>query len=79
MFDKRNAKFYILEILREYSDENHLLTQQDIIDKLKAYQIDMERKTVATNLQLLQELDYDVVITKKGCYLGEREFDETEI
>ena len=28
IFDKRNAKFYILEILREYSDENHLLTNK---------------------------------------------------
>jgi len=80
LFDKRNAKFYILEILREYSDENHLLTQQDIIDKLHSiYQVDMERKTVSANLYLLQDLDYDVVIEKKGCYLGEREFNETEV
>ena len=79
-FDKRNAKFYILEILKEYSDSNHLLTQQDIIDKLhNIYQVDMERKTVSSNLVLLQDLDYDVIITSKGSYLGEREFDETEI
>ena len=80
LFDKRNAKFYILEILKEFSDKDHLLTQQDIMDKLHdIYQVDMERKTVSSNLYLLQDLDYDVVIEKKGCYLGEREFDETEV
>ena len=34
MFNKKMTLLYILDILREYSDENHLLTQQNIIDKL---------------------------------------------
>ena len=34
MFDKKMAMFYILDILKEYSDKDHLLKQKDIINKL---------------------------------------------
>ena len=81
MFDKKSAPFYILNILKEYSDKNHLLKQKDIIDKLhNIYMIDIERKTIATTIDLLISLDYDIVqIPGKGYYLDQREFDETEI
>ena len=80
MFDKKLAMFYILKILKEYSDKDHLLKQKDIIDKLhNIYMIDIERKTIASTIDLLIELDYDIKKETKGYYLGERQFDETEI
>ena len=33
--NKKLSIMYIYEILKEYSDENHLLTQQDIIKLIK--------------------------------------------
>lgn len=81
MFNKKMAMLYILDILREYSDENHPLTQKDIIDKLHSiYLIEIERKTISTTIQLLIDYGYDIIqIPTKGYYLYSREFDITEI
>lgn len=82
MFDKKMAIFYILDILKEHSDENHILTQKDIIEKLKIeYNVEIERKTISSTIELLTEYGYDIVRGEgnKGYYLGERDFDETEI
>lgn len=80
MYDKKMAMFYILEILKKYSDRNHLLKQKDIIDKLhNIYMIDLERKTIATTLDILGELGYDIYKGPGGYCLDEREFDEIEI
>ena len=39
--------FYVLDILRKYSDENHPITAQDIVDKLQSlYDIKSERKSI---------------------------------
>ncbi len=80
MYDKKMAAFYILEILKEYSDKDHLLKQKDIIDKLyNIYRIDIERKTISSTLDILSDLGYDIHKEQVGVYLGEREFDETQI
>ncbi len=80
MYDKKLSMFYILEILKEYSDRNHLLKQKDIIDKLhNIYNVDIERKTISSTLELLTELGYDIYKDKAGVCLDERDFDETQI
>lgn len=80
MYDKKMAMFYILDILKEYSDRNHLLKQKDIIDKLhNIYMIDIERKTIGSTLEILAELGYDIYKGPGGVCLDEREFDETQI
>ncbi len=81
MQEKKLAIFYILDILREYSDENHPLTQKEIGEKLNnIYHIELERKSIGANLNLLADgLDYDVNKCSKGYYLGQRELDETEV
>jgi len=80
MYDKKMAMFYILDILKEYSDRNHLLKQKDIINKLhNIYMVDIERKTIASTLDILVELGYDIYKGPGGVCLDEREFDETEI
>lgn len=81
MSNKKMAMLYIIEILQEYSDENHLLTQQDIIEKLyNIYHVEIERKTIASTIELLTEYKYDIIkVPTKGYYLASREFDETEV
>lgn len=81
MHDKKIATFYILDILKDYSDKDHLLTQQDILDKLHdIYLIDLERRTITNAIDLLTQYGYDIIhIRGKGYYLNEREFDENEI
>lgn len=78
---KKEIIILIYRILIEYTDENHFLTQREIIDKLKTiYGVDAERKSVANSISILQELDYDIVKGEKGGYaLFSRALDDTEI
>ena len=79
--NKKASIILILKILQEYSDEDHFLTQQDIIDKVdEIYGIELERKSVAFSISLLQELDYDINKSPRGGYaLLSRDFDNSEI
>ena len=70
----------ILQILEQYSDFDHPLKQQDIIDYLdKDYGIAIERKAVGRNLSLLKEAGYDIASDHRGSYLAERTFDDSEL
>ena len=79
--NKKASILLILKVLQEYSDEDHFLTQQDIIDKVdELYGIELERKSVAFSISLLQELDYDINKSPRGGYaLLSRDFDNSEI
>ena len=51
----------ILDILRKYSDEDHRLGQNDIVDILqREYQMKTDRKSVKRNLMDLIEFGYDI-------------------
>ena len=70
----------ILQILEQYSDFDHPLKQRDIIDYLdKDYGIVIERKAVGRNLSLLKEAGYDIASDRRGSYLAERTFDDSEL
>ena len=72
---------YVLNILKEYSDENSPLTQKEIKDKLYSiYGVECDRKTVAEKIDSLSFAGFDIVkVSGGGCYLGEREFEPSEI
>lgn len=69
----------IMQILSELSDSEHMLTQAEIIRRLNDYSIEVDRKTVQRQLTNLQIAGFDIVTTPKGCYLNEREFDNSEL
>ena len=80
--DKKLLPFYILEILREYSDADNHLTQAAIIDYLdKNYNIVVDRKAVSSNIARLTDgLGYDIENEHgKGYYLVSREFEDSEL
>lgn len=84
MINESNKKLSIIythNILREFSDENHLLTQTDIANKIKQiYGMECERKSVSTNIESLIELGVDIVkVPHKGCFLGERTLEPSEV
>lgn len=69
----------ILEILQHYSDENHALTQQEIIRLMKQdYAMECDRRSVKNNILSLQEMGYDIS-EEKGYRLMSREFDDSEL
>ena len=78
--NKKSSIILVLKVLEEYSDSNHFLTQKEIIDKIdEIYGIELERKSIGSSLELLQELDYDIVRGERGGFaLLSRTFDTTE-
>ena len=78
--NKKLSILYILKILQDYSDENHLLTQKDIAKLLYTnYGMECERKSISSNIDALIDLDYDIIKSSNGCYLGDRKFEPSEI
>ena len=70
----------ILEILTEYSDAEHKLRQNDVINLLRTvYGIECERKAVARNVAYLVQAGYDIVSDKTGMYLAVKRFEVGEL
>lgn len=78
---KKATMLLIVNVLKEYSDEHHLLTQQDLIDKVKEiYHLELERKSIASSLALLIDLGYGINKSSKGgYYLKDRILNEEEL
>lgn len=77
--NKKMLNMLILEILKEYSDQEHRLTQQEIIRLMKSnYDMVCDRRSVKNNVVCLRELGYEISM-EDGYYLLEREFDDVEL
>ncbi|WP_026527816.1 helix-turn-helix transcriptional regulator [Butyrivibrio sp. VCD2006] len=77
--NKKMLNMLILEILRIYTDENHSLTQQEIIKLLdKNYGMPCDRRSVKANVLSLKEMGYDIDM-EDGYRLISREFDDSEL
>lgn len=58
---KKLSLFNTLEILKKYSDEDHRLTQAELLEHLKKdYDMEVDRRTVKSNLMDLIELGYEI-------------------
>lgn len=83
MADKKELPFAILNILREYSDENHILTTSDIMMYLdKIYHFKVERRTVYANIDFLKRLHFDISTWNdqhEGYCLRQNTFSRSEI
>ncbi|WP_027407206.1 YafY family protein [Anaerovibrio sp. RM50] len=69
----------ILEVLQQYTDENHHLSQQEILRILKRdYDITCDRRSVRSNVLDLIDLGYDICMDD-GYYFASREFENAEL
>lgn len=77
--NKKMLNMLILEILKTYSDEEHRLTQQEIIKILdRDYGMECDRRSVKNNVLSLKEMGYEIDM-EEGYYLAEREFEDAEL
>ena len=83
MAEKKHSAFALLEILTKYSDENHILTTKQLQEHLaNTYGLNLERRTLYSNLEILEQAGY--VLSKfddngKGYFLEEKQFDKGEV
>ncbi len=72
-----------LMVLRDWSDENHILTMAEMREKLHAvYGLEVDRRTVYGAVETLRTLGYDISNYEEngvGYYLRVRDFDPAEI
>ena len=84
MQTRQKQKLLILQnILLNETDENHKLTVNELIEKLAAHGVSVERKTVYDDIATLIDSGLDVMIEKVGhsnyYYIGSRNFQDEEL
>lgn len=77
---KKLALIRIWQILKEYSDCDHPLTQDDIARHLENdYGVVIERKAISRNISLLKEAGAEIESGHAGSYLERRDFEDSEL
>ncbi len=87
LYEKNGNILYILNVLKKYSDEEHILSAAEIQRKIQEiYDIQIDTRTIRRNINLLKyKLDYDISSRDdngKGYYLNrdpETDFEPGEI
>lgn len=83
MAEKKQNILALLEVLKKYTDEDHILSATQIREILeREYGIEMERRTLYSLVDTLSAMGYpisDFEDNGKGYYLEEREFEKGEI
>ena len=74
LYEKNGNILYILNILKKYTDAEHLLKIKDIKEKIsKIYNVDIDPRTIRRNINLLKEkFGYDISTyaeNKEGYYI----------
>lgn len=83
MISQKATILCIYEILKKYSDENHIISAEKIREKLKViYDVDMERRAIYRNIDALRSMGIDIegyTDNREGYYLIDRSFEPSEI
>jgi len=82
MLTEKAITICLLEVLREYSDENHILSMGDIITHIDlCYGLKPDRRTLYGAFETLIELGYDISMYRdngKGYYLLDHRLEMSE-
>ena len=75
LYEKNGNILYILNVLKKYTDEEHMLSATEIQKKIKEiYDVDIDTRTIRRNINLLKiKLDYDISTRDengKGYYIN---------
>ncbi|MCI2068067.1 MAG: WYL domain-containing protein [Bacilli bacterium] len=77
---KNQYTLLVYLVLSKYSDEEHRITQTEILDYLKEdYGVETQRRSITRALNVLEHLEFDIIRTSKGVALGGRVFDEGQL
>ena len=87
LYEKNGNPIYILNVLKKYTDENHMISAAEIGRKVKEiYSVEIDPRTIRRNINLLKyKLDYDISTREengKGYYINknpETDFEPGEI
>lgn len=73
----------LMKMLHQESDEEHLLTTKEICARLSDLGISCDRRTLAKDMQVLNEFDFEIMARmvghEKGYYVDDRHFSTPEL
>lgn len=74
---------YLMRILLEKTDETHQIDMNTILESLRAYDIEAERKSVYSDISLLRDYGLDIIGEKRNnnylYHIGSRDFELAEL
>ena len=80
---QKQKMLYLVKIFTEETDDNHYLTMPQIIQKLAAYGVNADRKTLYQDFEELKDFGLDILTSQDGrnyyYYLGSRDFELPEL
>lgn len=83
MISQKATILCVYEVLRKYSDENHIISAEKIREKLKMiYDVDMERRAIYRNIDALRSMGIEIegyMDNREGYYLIDRTFEPSEV
>ena len=84
MAKANNHKMALLYMMRELllkTDEEHALNATDLIRALDSYDCEADRRTIYSNVEILQDFGIDVIKKEngQGYYIGSRDFELPEL
>ena len=83
MQEKKTNLLAVLQVLKDYTDENHILSQKEIAEHLNnEYGLTIDRRTVYKDIRMLIDFGYDISTyaeNEVGYYLKDREFSNEEM
>lgn len=81
-YNQKLKLLYLMQMLSERTDEEHLLSMSDILRELDRYGITAERKSIYDDIRALQDYGMDILLTpgkSGGYYLASRDFELPEL
>lgn len=82
MASSKLKTLYIFKFLNDYTDENNTLSTTELIDMLSQVGIKTERKSIYSDVKILNQIGFDIVSTrspKKGFFMAHRQFQLSEV
>lgn len=80
--NKRTKLLYLMKILLEETDEQNPMTMKELINKLATYDIQAERKSIYSDLEILRLFGLDVEVQRDKTtkhYIAQRQFELPEL
>ncbi len=75
------ALLYMMRELMRETDEEHALNASELIRALEKYDCEADRRTIYSNVEILQDFGIDVIKKEngQGYYIGSRDFELPEL
>ena len=81
--NQKQKMLYLVKIFLEETDDNHYITMPEIIQKLEAYGVNADRKTIYRDIDELRRFGLDLLTSQDGrnyyYYIGSRDFELPEL